>query len=121
MNFRCAPHRTALTSSIVAVALLAGGAGTAVASSEAPTGRADALRHGATMLSLARHHRAPSTVIPAVEPTSVSFVRDAGAQVADDGFSWADGAIGAGVTVALLLSAAGLASSVRRPPTMRAR
>jgi hypothetical protein len=81
--------RSTLTTSIVAVALLAGSTGPAAA-----------------------------RPFPA-DPAPVPIVRVTQAPVADDGFKWADGALGAGVTAALLLGAAGLAS-VRRAPTTRA-
>jgi hypothetical protein len=71
---------------------------------DTPSNRTDALRHAAAMRAVARHRRELEGAVMTV------------ASPGDAGFSLADGAIGAGVTAALLLGAA----SVRRPRTMRA-
>ena len=81
--------RSTLTTSIVTLALLGGSAGPAAA------------------------HPLPG------DPAPIPIVRVTRAPVADNGFDWADGAIGAAVTAALLLGAAGMAS-VRRTPTLSA-
>jgi len=47
-------------------------------------------------------------------------VRVARAPLADGGFDWADAGIGAGLSAALLLGAAGVAA-IRRPPMTTAR
>jgi hypothetical protein len=75
--------RTTLTSSIVAVGLLAAGAGPALA------GQA--------------------------EPSRVQIVRVTKTPAADGGYSWAEGAIGAGLTAVVLLGAAGVAAGRRHP------
>jgi len=101
--------RTMLTSSIVAVGLLAGGAGPALAGQADPSRVSDALRHAAAMRSVAAHELA------ADGPARVQIVRVTKTPAADDGYSWADGAIGGGLTAALLLGAAGVAAGRRHP------
>jgi hypothetical protein len=86
---------------------------------DASTNRADALHHEATMRSLAARRRRESEGVGRTVASPGTIVPAARTQVAGDGFSWADGAIGAGLAAALLLGAAGVAS-VRRPGTMRA-
>jgi hypothetical protein len=51
---------------------------------------------------------------PIYDATAPAAVAASRPPAANDGFNWADGAIGAGATAVLLLSAAGLASA-RRP------
>lgn len=77
--------RSTLTTSVVALALLAGSAGPAAA-----------------------------RPLPG-DPAPIPIVRVTSAPITDDGFNWADGATGAAVTAALLLGAAGMASVRRTP------
>ena len=103
---------------ILVVALLAAGAAPAVARPEPPI-RVEAAGHAATMRSLARQRAHDGRLVsassaPAPAPTPAVRVRRL-----PGGFDWADAGIGAGLTGALLLSAAGVAS-VRRHPTMTA-
>ena len=128
--------RSMLTSSIVAVGLLAGGAGPALAGQAEPSRVSDALRHAAAMRSVAAHELAgqgePSRVSDALRhaaamrsvaahelaadgPARVQIVRVTKTPAADDGYNWADGAIGAGLTAVLLLGAAGVAAGRRHP------
>jgi hypothetical protein len=107
------------TTAILAVALFSLGAGPAAAHPEALANRVDADNHAAAMRSLARFHEQieadaarVASVAPAAPARTVSIVR---APVSGDGFDWTDGAIGAGVTAALLLAGAGAASARRRP------
>ncbi len=105
--------RFTVSTALVVAALLALSAGTANA--DTPD-RIDAANRATTMHSLAvlhqqldaqaariasPHHSAPATT----------------ARIADQGFNWVDGTIGAGLTAALLLTAAGVTSARHRPST----
>jgi hypothetical protein len=127
--------RTILTT-VSAVALLAAGAGSAAARP------ADALLAGATppprQVDTARAARGPHAAagridaalaqrrhgddLPAFAPSSppapVPIVRVT--RITGGGFDWGDAGIGAGLTAALLLGTAGVAS-VRRSPTITPR
>jgi hypothetical protein len=101
----------------VTAALLAVGASPALAHDSAK--RIEAVNHATAMRSIARFHQqiaadlAPAT--SSVRPTQT--VRIVRAPAADDGFDWADGAIGAGLAAALLLAGTGVASVRRHPST----
>jgi hypothetical protein len=101
---------------ILVVALLAAGAAPAAARPEPPN-RVDAANHAATMRSLARQRPRDGQLVsasPAGAPAPAPTVR---VMHLRGGFDWVDAGIGAGLTGALLLGAAGVAS-VRRHPTM---
>jgi hypothetical protein len=109
--------RFTLTTAIAAAALLSSGAGTALASTnDGPPNRIDALNHAATMRSLALLHEQLEaqgnriSARPKTAPATTARIVAAG-----DGFRWVDGAIGAGVTAAALLTVAGVDSARRRP------
>jgi hypothetical protein len=108
--------RFTLTTATV-VAALALSPGTALANTD-PPGLIDALDHARTMRSLAllRQHldeQAAKNARPVrtLAPATVRLVR------ADDGFDWVDGALGAGVTAALVAAAAGAATARHRSST----
>jgi hypothetical protein len=117
----------ATLSTVAVVALLAAGAGAGGASArtDTATGRADAARRAAAMRAQGLHDaRRPAAqslhderlaaVASSREPSPAPSVRVT--RVADGGFDWADAGIGAGLTAALLLSAAGV-STLRRQHT----
>jgi hypothetical protein len=103
------------TTTVLTAALLAAGASPALAQESAK--RIEAENHQAAMRSIGRFQQqiaadlAPQTS-PAKATQTVRVVRST---VADDGFDWADGAIGAGLAAALLLAGTGLASARRHP------
>jgi hypothetical protein len=116
--------RSTLTISILAAALLLGSAGPAAARPGSPSDRIDA----ATMRGIhaaglryqaeATYHSDHINDAPASKPAPVQIVRVT--RVADGGFDWADAGIGAGLTAALLLSAAAVATVRRqRAPATR--
>jgi hypothetical protein len=113
-----------------AVALLALGAGPAVARPDESFGRREAVTHAANTRALGLRAEQRATAQAAAQglrdeqraavaasrqsvPTPLVRVT----RVADGGFEWADAGIGAGIAVALLLTAAGVAT-VRRQPTI---
>jgi hypothetical protein len=101
---------TFITSTAVTVALFGIGAAPAMAHPRLSEAQVDAANHAATMLLLAaKHERDAESVVPA-PPQIARVVR---VPVARDGFDWVDGSIGAGLTGALLLGAAGLGSARR--------
>jgi hypothetical protein len=120
--------RATLTTIAVA-GLLAAGADTAAARPDVQTGRADAATHAAAMRAQGRHNQhlaaQPASnasaqglrdeqlaaVAASREPAPAPIVRVT--RLADGGFDLADAGIGAGLAVALLLSAAGV-STLRR-------
>ena len=124
--------RTTLTAVSVA-ALLAAGAGSAVArpadvpiprndaalqaQTDIPTARTDAAQHARAMHSLALHNR-HAIVAPSAQPTPAPTVH---VTRVDDGFDWADAGIGAGVATALLLLSAAGVAVIRRPARMTPR
>jgi|tagenome__1003787_1003787.scaffolds.fasta_scaffold20485651_1 hypothetical protein len=79
--------------------------------------RVDAANHAAGMLRLAaRQRRADGDLTPVTSagtPAPAPIVHITREPLAEDGFSWADAGIGAGLATALLLGAAG-ASTRRR-------
>ena len=105
---------TVITNTVVAGTLLTLSPGSAIAGTDDVPNRVDAINHANTMRSLARLHEqlaeqternaAPVKVAP---PSTVRIVRD------ETGFSWVDGAVGGGLTAAVLLAAAG-AQTARR-------
>jgi hypothetical protein len=107
------------TTVVVATAALALSPSTAPASTHPPA-RVDAANHAGTMRSLARlHHQldvqaariaAPARTAP---PATTRIVHS------DEGFSWVDGAIGAGATAALLLAAGAVVASRPSPRASR--
>ena len=107
-----------LTTSVVVASLVAFSPATALANTDGPPNRIDALNHAATMHSLAVLHeqlqaRAERIAAPpkTVAATTTRLV------ATDSGFDWADGAIGAGLAAAVLLTAGGLQSVRRHPST----
>jgi hypothetical protein len=107
-----------LTTSVVVASLVAVSPAAAFASTDGPPNRIDAANHAATMHSLAVLHeqleaRAERIAAPpkTAAPTTARIV------ATDSGFSWVDGAIGAGLTAAALLAAGGLQSARRHPST----
>jgi hypothetical protein len=111
--------RATLTTASV-VALLATGAGSAAARPDMPTARSDAALHAQSMRAQGIHYtqlrRQGTTVASSSAPAPTVRV----APLADGGFEWADAGIGAGLAVALLLSAAGV-SAVRRHSPIQTR
>jgi hypothetical protein len=109
--------RSTRTTAILTVALFALGAGPAAAHPEALSNRIDAENHATAMRSLALfHQQIEADLSPVTSPAKpTQTVRVVRATVADDGFDWTDGAIGAGLTAALLLAGAGVASARRHP------
>ena len=108
----------ATITTITVAGLLAASAGSAVARTDPPTGLNDAVLHAQAMRYQAeaayyRSHKA-GTAASASAPTHI--VRVTRAPLADGGFDWADGGIGAGFAVALALSATGVAVVRRHSP-----
>ena len=114
--------RATLTT-ICAAALLAAGAGSAAARpADMPVHRSDAARHAQALRtqSVNYHHLGgdrPTVASPA-QPAPAPIVRVI--RAADGGFDWADAGIGAGLSAALLLSAAGV-SALRRQHALTTR
>ncbi|HEX4690549.1 MAG TPA: hypothetical protein VH276_07640 [Solirubrobacteraceae bacterium] len=98
--------RTTLTTACVA-ALLAAGAGSAVAAPGEPEARSDAAIHAQAMRAQGVHQMqlAKAPVQIARQP------------LIEGGFEWADAGIGAAFAAALLLSAAGVSAVRRHSPT----
>jgi hypothetical protein len=110
------------TTAILTVALISLGAGPAAAQPQASPKRIEAENHAAAMRSVARFRQQidagtarVASPAPSAPPRTVTVVR---APVAGDGFDWTDGAIGAGLTAALLLTGAGVASARRTSSTL---
>ena len=79
----------------------------------------DAADHAAAIRSINLHlARATSPVSPPEQPAPAAVVRIT--RVGGDGFDWLDASIGAGLTAALLLGAARVASLRRRPSSRSA-
>ncbi|MDA0164059.1 hypothetical protein OM076_27550 [Solirubrobacter ginsenosidimutans] len=107
-----------LTTSVLVASLVAVSPAAALASTDGPPNRIDAASHARTMHSLAVLHEqldaraeaiaAPAKTAPATTTRIVTV---------SEGFSWVDGAIGAGVTAAVLLAAAGAQAARRLPST----
>ena len=95
----------------VTVALLGLGATPAVAHPGLAPAQVDAANHANTMRLLAVKHQRDADAVGSMPPQAARVVR---VPVAANGFDWVDGAIGAGVTAALLLGAAGAGSARRR-------
>ena len=114
--------RATLTT-LTAAALLAAGAGSAAARpADLPVAHSDAARHAQAVRTQPVNHLGgdrPTVASPA-QPAPAPIVRVARAPLADGGFDWADAGIGAGLSAALLLGAAGVAV-IRRPPMTTAR
>jgi hypothetical protein len=103
---------------LVVVALLGLSAGSAAAQpAGGPSARVEAAQHAAAMRVLGVHYEtlsAQAASRPAAgELAPPRVVRTAAAR---PGFDWADAGIGAGLTVVLVLSAAGVAAVRRHPP-----
>jgi hypothetical protein len=119
--------RSTLTT-ILVVALLAAGAGTAAARPTVSPARSEAAQHANAMRALGVHYQQlrtaefdaghASTATAAAEAPR-PIVRVVKAPLADGGFDWADAGIGAGFALVLLLTAAGVAA-FRRQATMTA-
>jgi hypothetical protein len=131
----------ATVTTVSAVALLAASAGSAsafpvdpplagttspprhVVTARAPHGphvsasRIDAANHALVVSRLSRLDGVASTGAPMAQAGTAPIVR---VTRVTGGFDWGDAGIGAGLTAALLLSAAGVAS-LRRTPTITAR
>jgi len=108
--------RRTLITTAVTVALFGLGAAPAMARPGLSPAQVDAANRANTMRVLAIKHQRDADVVRSAPPQTARVVR---VPVAANGFDWADGAIGAGVTAALLLGAAGVASA-RRHSTMTA-
>jgi hypothetical protein len=109
--------RSTLTAA-VAVLALAFSTGTAFAGTNVPPDQVDAANHALTMRSLARLRQQVDVQVARIaSPPRTAPATTARLVPTDRGFSWADGAVGAGVTAALLLAAAGVQSARRRPIT----
>jgi hypothetical protein len=119
------PLMRATFTAISVAALLAAGAGSAAARPiDMPlAGSAAAQQTEATPRVAVQHHDlcTDATAVPTTHPsTPARVVHVARTREAGDGIDWTDVGIGAGLAVALLLSAAGV-SAVRRHPTMTPR
>jgi hypothetical protein len=115
----------ATLTTVSAVALLAAGAGSAAARpADMLLHRSDAARHVQAIGTQPVNYRHLGgdrpTVASPTQRAPAPIVRVTRAPLADGGFDWADAAIGAGLTAALLLGAAGVAA-IRRPPSATAR
>jgi hypothetical protein len=113
--------RTTITTASL-VALLATGAGSAAASPRVDPGiHAQGLRYKAEAAYYLHHTTSPNAqdvargVYPGMRPAQPART----VAVARSGFDWGDAGIGAGLTAALLLSAAGAAAVLRQHPTPR--
>ncbi len=111
--------RSTLITAVLALALLALSAGPAAARPDVSSNRIDAANHATAMRSLASFKQQIAADLERVTspaPTAAArTVRIVRVPVTDNGFNWLDGAIGAGLTAALLLTGAGLASARRHP------
>ena len=83
-----------------------------------PTGRADAAIRAQAMRAQSLHYEQLAAVAASRELERAPIVHVT--RVADGGFDWTDAGIGAGLTAALLLSAAGV-SSLRRQHALATR
>ena len=110
-----------LTTSVVVASLAAVSPATALASTDdGPPNRIDALNHAATMRSLALLHEQLSEQAERISaPAKTAPATTARLVATDDGFRWVDGAVGAGLTAAVLIAVAG-ADCARRRPSMTA-
>jgi hypothetical protein len=103
----------ATLSTVATVGLLAAGTGTAVARPDVQTARDDAALHAQAVRAQGAHLAAVASATQHRPPATVQFTRS---PLPDGGFDWADAGIGAGLTAALLLSAAGVSIARRQPP-----
>jgi hypothetical protein len=101
------PMRATLTTACVA-ALLAAGAGSAVAAPGEPEARSDAAIHAQAMRAQGVHR---------MQLAKAPVVQIARQPLIEGGFEWADAGIGAAFAAALLLSAAGVSAVRRHSPT----
>ena len=107
-----------LTTSVVVASLVAFSPATALASPDGPPTRIDALNHAATMRSLALlHEQLDAQAERIAAPHKAAPTTTARIVATEEGFSWADGAIGGSLTAAVLLAAAGARSARRHPST----
>jgi hypothetical protein len=80
--------------------------------------RIDAANHAATMRSLALlEQQLDAEAARIASPAKTAPTTTARIVASDTGFDWVDGAIGAGLTAAVLLAAGGVESARRRPST----
>jgi hypothetical protein len=107
--------RFTLRTALVVAALLALSAGTAFAD---PADRVDAANHARAMHSLAvLHQQLDAQAERIAAPHRSAPATTARVAATDQGFNWVDGAIGAGLTAALVLAAAAVTSARHRSST----
>jgi hypothetical protein len=101
--------RSTVITTAATIALFSLSAGPAAARTDFTPEQVDAANHATAMRELVIQHQREADTVSA-PPQTARIVR---VPVADTDFDWADGAIGAGLTAALLLGVAGVGTARR--------